>query len=80
MTSKILYSSGRIISIQLILLFGFLALVGRLVYLQVYQDNFLDDQVFNRLDSQYSLLAPRGKILDRNGRVLAMDVKGYSVE
>ena len=79
MTSKILYSSGRIISIQLILVFGFLALVGRLVYLQVYQDNFLDDQVFNRLDSQYSLLAPRGKILDRNGRVLAMDVKGYSV-
>ena len=79
MASKILYSSGRIISIQLILLFGFLALVGRLIYLQVYQDIFLDDQVFNRLDSQYSLLAPRGKILDRNGRVLAMDVKGYSV-
>jgi len=79
MTSKILYSSGRIISIQLILLIGFLALIGRLIYLQIYQDIFLDDQVFNRLDSQYSLLAPRGKILDRNGRVLAMDVKGYSV-
>ena len=39
----------------------------------------MDDQVFSRLDSQYSLLAPRGKILDRNDRVLAMDVKGYSV-
>jgi len=79
MASKILYSSGRIISIQLILLIGFLALIGRLIYLQIYQDIFLDDQVFNRLDSQYSLLAPRGKILDRNDRVLAMDVKGYSV-
>ena len=53
--------------------------MGRLIYLQIYQDIFLDDQVFSRLDSQYSLLAPRGKILDRNGHVLAMDVKGYSV-
>ncbi len=53
--------------------------MGRLIYLQIYQDIFLDDQVFSRLDSQYSLLAPRGKILDRNDRVLAMDVKGYSV-
>ena len=40
---------------------------------------FLDDQVFTRLDSQYSLLAPRGKILDRNDHILALDIKGYSV-
>ena len=56
-----------------------MSLLGRLIYLQIYQDIFLDDQVFNRLDSQYSLLAPRGKILDRNGNVLALDIKGYSV-
>ena len=41
--------------------------------------HFLDDQVFTRLDSQYSLLAPRGKILDRNDQILALDIKGYSV-
>ena len=79
MSSRILYSSGRIVFVQFILLIGFCALLGRLVYLQIYQDVFLDDQVFNRLDSQYSLLAPRGKILDRNGNVLALDIKGYSV-
>ena len=79
MSARILYSSGRIVSIQLILLFGFCALLVRLVYLQIYQDNFLDDQVFTRLDSQYSLLAPRGKILDRNDQILAFDIKGYSV-
>ncbi|URQ66114.1 penicillin-binding protein 2 [SAR86 cluster bacterium] len=79
MSTRILYSSGRIVSIQLIILIGFLSLLGRLIYLQIYQDIFLDDQVFNRLDSQYSLLAPRGKILDRNGNVLALDIKGYSV-
>ena len=79
MSSRILYSSGRIVFVQLILLIGFCALLGRLVYLQIYQDVFLDDQVFNRLDSQYSLLAPRGKILDRNDNILALDIKGYSV-
>jgi cell division protein FtsI (penicillin-binding protein 3) len=79
MSTRILYSSGRIVSIQLIILIGFLSLMGRLIYLQIYQDIFLDDQVVNRLDSQYSLLAPRGKILDRNGNVLALDIKGYSV-
>lgn len=79
MSARILYSSGRIVSIQLILLFGFCALLVRLVYLQIYQDIFLDDQVFTRLDSQYSLLAPRGKILDRNDQILALDIKGYSV-
>ncbi len=79
MSTRILYSSGRIVFIQLIILIGFLSLLGRLIYLQIFQDIFLDDQVFNRLDSQYSLLAPRGKILDRNGNVLALDIKGYSV-
>ena len=79
MSIRILYSSGRIVFIQLIILIGFLSLLGRLLYLHIYQDIFLDDQVFNRLDSQYSLLAPRGKILDRNGNVLALDIKGYSV-
>ncbi len=79
MSTRILYSSGRIVFIQLIILIGFLSLLSRFIYLQISQDIFLDDQVFNRLDSQYSLLAPRGKILDRNGNVLALDVKGFSV-
>ena len=76
MSARIVYSSGRIVFIQLLLLIGFCALLGRLVYLQIYQDIFLDDQVFTRLDTQYSLLASRGKILDRNDNILALDVKG----
>ena len=79
MSTRILYSSGRIVFIQLIILLGFCSLIARLIYLQIYQDIFLDDQVFSRLDSNYSLLASRGKILDRNNKVLALDVKGYSV-
>ena len=79
MPTRILYSSGRIVFIQSIILLGFCSLIARLIYLQIYQDIFLDDQVFSRLDSNYSLLASRGKILDRNNKVLALDVKGYSV-
>ena len=79
MSTRILYSSGRIVFIQSIILLGFCSLIARLIYLQIYQDIFLDDQVFSRLDSNYSLLASRGKILDRNNKVLALDVKGYSV-
>ena len=79
MSTRILYSSGRIVFIQLTILLGFCSLIARLIYLQIYQDIFLDDQVFSRLDSNYSLLASRGKILDRNNKVLALDVKGYSV-
>jgi len=75
MSTRILYSSGRIVFIQLIILLGFCSLIARLIYLQIYQDIFLDDQVFSRLDSNYSLLASRGKILDRNNKVLALDVK-----
>ena len=45
MSTRILYSSGRIVSIQLIILIGFCALIGRLIYLQIYQDVFLNDQV-----------------------------------
>ena len=74
MSTRILYSSGRIVFIQLIILLGFCSLIARLIYLQIYQDIFLDDQVFSRLDSNYSLLASRGKILDRNNKVLALDV------
>ena len=79
MSNRILYSPGRIVFIQLILIIGFCVLIARLVYLQIYQDVFLADQVFERLDSNYSLLATRGKILDRNNKILALDVKGFSV-
>ena len=79
MSNRILYSPGRIVFIQLILIIGFCVLIARLVYLQIYQDVFLADQVFERLDSNYSLLATRGKILDRNNKILALDIKGFSV-
>ena len=78
-SSRFLYSSGRVVFIQLLFVLGFLLLVGRLIYLQVFQDVFLDGQVLSRSHSEYSLLAPRGRILDRDNNLLAFDVISYSV-
>ena len=54
-------------------------MVARLVFLQIYQDIFLDEQVISRSHSEYFLLASRGKILDRNNNILALDVRSFSV-
>jgi cell division protein FtsI (penicillin-binding protein 3) len=78
-SSRFLYSSGRIVFIQILFVFGFLLLVARLIYLQLFQDVFLDGQVLSRSHLEYSLLAPRGRILDRENNILAFDVISYSV-
>ena len=39
----------------------------------------MDGQVLSRSYSEYSLLAPRGRILDRDNKILAFDVISYSV-
>jgi len=78
-SSRFLYSSGRLVFIQLLFVIGFLLLVARLIYLQLFQDVFLDGQVLSRSYSEYSLLAPRGRILDRENNILAFDVISYSV-
>ena len=78
-SSRFLYSSGRIAFIQILFVLGFLLLVTRLIYLQLFQDVFLDGQVLSRSHSEYSLLAPRGRILDRENNILAFDVISYSL-
>jgi cell division protein FtsI (penicillin-binding protein 3) len=65
--------------IRLLLLGAFFILVVRLIFLQIYQDIFLEEQVISRSHSEYSLLASRGKILDRNNNILALDVRSFSV-
>ena len=77
--SRVALFSGRMLFIRLLLLGAFFILVARLVFLQIYQDIFLDEQVISRSHSEYSLLASRGKILDRNNNILALDVRSFSV-
>ena len=77
--SRVALFSGRMLFIRLLLLGAFFILVARLIFLQIYQDTFLDEQVISRSHSEYSLLASRGKILDRNNNILALDVRSFSV-
>tara|TARA_Y100001970_G_scaffold290274_1_gene423372 strand:- start:26007 stop:27659 length:1653 start_codon:yes stop_codon:yes gene_type:complete len=79
MSSRVNIFSGRIAFVQLLFVAAFLLLIGRLFYIQIYQDTFLKEKVISRSHSEYSILASRGKIMDRNGNVLALDVPSFSV-
>ena len=78
-SSRVALFSGRMLFIRLLFIGAFLLLAGRLLFLQIYQDDFLDEQVLSRSHSEYALLASRGKILDRNNNILALDVRSFSV-
>ena len=54
-----------------VLFASFAALAGRAVWLQVVSNEFLQTQGKNRYQRTIELPATRGKIMDRNGQVLA---------
>jgi len=58
---------------------GFLALVGRALFLQGLSTEFLQQQGERRYERTLTLPATRGKILDRNGVVLASSVPARAV-
>lgn len=60
----------RLVLIGLLLLFA--GLMGRSLYLQVLHKSFLQEQGANRYSRKQPLQAQRGKILDRNGAILAI--------
>ncbi len=58
---------------------GFLALIGRAVYVQILETEFYVKQGEARYARKLTLPASRGRILDRNGQVLATSVSVPSV-
>jgi len=58
---------------------GFLALIGRALFLQGLSTEFLQQQGERRYERTLTLPATRGKILDRNGVVLASSVPARAV-
>ena len=80
MISRVNNYSGRFLFVRLICLLGLVFLMGRLFYIQVYQDDFIKLKVDSRIIYKDLLPARRGQILDRNDRVLALDIAGYSLE
>lgn len=70
---------GRIQQIAALVLGVFLVLAARLFLIQVLQHHEHRSQQIRQVDSKREVPARRGRILDRNGRVLAFDVVAYDV-
>jgi cell division protein FtsI (penicillin-binding protein 3) len=58
---------------------GFLALAGRALYVQVIESDFFQKKGEERFASTVQLPASRGRILDRNGQILAISVNAPTV-
>lgn len=70
---------GRSRIVLLLLSVAFLALVARAVWLQVISNEFLQKKGEERYSRVYELPATRGKILDRNGVVLASSLPTQAI-
>jgi len=80
MSSRVNIYSGRNFFLIIILLVAFLLLFSRLIYIKTFQDSFLEERSYSKIKSIYQIPSRRGKILDRNGRILALDINSYFLE
>lgn len=65
--------------LQFALLLGFMALLGRSLYLQGIHNDFLREKGEARYERLLEISATRGRILDRNGVVMAMSTPVKSI-
>jgi cell division protein FtsI (penicillin-binding protein 3) len=59
--------------------FGFVLLAGRAAYIQIFDNDFFQHQGEARYQRTLELPANRGRILDRNGLILASDMPAPSI-
>lgn len=65
------FQKKKILVLMLFLLIAVFGLTGRLVYLMIFQSEFYGEKAENLHERERSIKGARGKILDRNGVVLA---------
>jgi penicillin-binding protein 2 len=70
----------RLVFAGVFVLFAFLALAGRFVYLQVIQHQYYHTLAEQNRISLVPIVPNRGLILDRNGEVLAHNFSAYTLE
>lgn len=58
---------------------GFAVLIGRAAWIQIIHNDFFQQQGANRYERRIELQANRGRILDRNGELLASSVPSPSL-
>ena len=78
--AEILRFQNRVQVMQWVVLFCFLLLASRLIYLQVVRHDDLLAQAENNRTAILPTVPPRGTILDRNGVVLASNYSAYTLE
>ena len=65
------YNNTRIQILKIILFISFSIIIARIIYLNIYQSNYYNMKFNNEKDIIfYGESVPRGRILDRNGKVL----------
>lgn len=70
---------GRLILIGVLWLIGFAAIIGKLIYVQVMQNDHYEQVVRRHLENRRELPARRGAVLDRNLEPIAVDLVHYSL-
>jgi penicillin-binding protein 2 len=70
----------RVLIASIFVLMAFALLVGRLVWLQVFRHEDLDEQAESNRTAVVPIVPNRGFILDRNGIVLATNYSAYTLE
>lgn len=78
--AEIFRFQGRVQVVQWVVLFCFLLLACRLIYLQVVRHDDLLAQAENNRTAILPTVPTRGTILDRNGVVLASNYSAYTLE
>lgn len=71
---------NRVLVAILLVVFAFLLLSARLVYLQVFRHDDLREQADNNRITAVPVVPNRGLILDRNGVVVATNYSAYTLE
>jgi penicillin-binding protein 2 len=71
---------NRVLVAVLLVVFAFLLLSARLVYLQIYRHDDLREQADNNRITAVPVVPNRGLILDRNGVVVATNYSAYTLE
>lgn len=71
---------ARVLAASLVVLVCFLLLASRLVWLQVFKHEDLQEQAENNRTAIVPIVPNRGLILDRNGIVLATNYSAYTLE
>ena len=71
---------GRILTASIVVLCAFALLTARLVWLQIFRHEALDEQAESNRTAVVPIVPNRGLILDRNGIVLATNYSAYTLE